>query len=1667
MRPSARSTKAAASLGQDDEALEGLGQAPEAMHKEPDLQVAQLVWPGKMVTDEKAAAQSQDANGDRSVSLWGKDDGSSSEPKTSVFNSFYALAAGGLALGAGIGRSGGNSGSAADVPVPVPQQFRIRVQDGPVKGATVFIDANKNGKFDQGEVKVGETNENGDVVLNAALPAGTVLTAVGGTNAPAVGEQVGLPNTMVMTAVLGKDSGALTVINPLTSLVAALHTGQNYTVAQAEAAVKTAFGIDQSTDLIATDPLGAGGTAATPTGRAILTASAQLATLASDKALVDASKGVMAVMAEHVAGHSGAKLDLADPATLKVMFSAKEGDAIAAVVSQLAVDNKVIADAAAGGGDIAGAQLAAAAPVIQGLVQDTGSSATDKYTAVAALTVTGQNVASKVELSYDQGKTWVSQAQFAPPDGQLSVLARLRYESGLTTKASEPFSFTLDSKQPASPGLSLSNDTGVSATDGISSNPGIVVTGAQSAAKLEYSLDGQASWKPWTAGFAPGKLTDGAYTLYVRQSVEKSGATSASAKLGFTLDTKAEPGVAGLASTSANDTGISQTDGITSNSSPLLVGQTEAGATQVTITVNGKSYSADSIAANGMWQFQLPTTLPDGTYAPAVKVVDAAGNVSASTTMAAFVIDHTAPTAGTAALSYASDSGAGSDDGITNVARPILTGQAEAGATVRVAVGDGVYTTTADAKGDWQVQVTQSLEDGDYTPTVIVTDRAGNASLETDGTAFTVDAGAPVDDSPGGLVQSEEIDTGVSQEDGITSHTLPQLTGNVGEPDIVVVVKLDGRTYSTVSNDDGDWFIQVPEGRELIDGTYIPTYTYLDAAGNQVRVNGPAITIDTEAPTEATAELLHDAENDTGASSEDGITNNASPVIAGTTEANAHVLVDIDGNVFETDADENGDWQVTADGLADGVYIPLITVTDLAGNVGEPIEGVPFEVDTVGPDEATGDMVHDDTNDTGVLPDDGLTANAQPTFEGTAEAGATVHLILGDQEFETVADEDGNWSLTPDSALDDGEYTPEITVYDLAGNATTTEAPVITIDTTAPTADTVTGSLLADSDNDTGVSSEDGITGNNAPTLAGTADALALISVDINGDTYETQADEDGNWTLSLSDLGVTLDDGEYTPIITVIDAAGNASEGIEGQAFTIDTEAPTEATAELLHDAENDTGASSEDGITNNASPVIAGTTEANAHVLVDIDGNVFETDADENGDWQVTADGLADGVYTPFITVTDLAGNVGEPIEAPPITIDTVIGSASGGLAHDEDNDTGPSADDGVTSVNTPLLRGEAEAGALVSFRLNGVSYETTATEDGTWEVQIDDALPNGKYALTLTVTDAAGNFVEQSAESFTIIHIEGSDVPRIAGHQVFNYGITIDVNPFAGTGAAAGSTVEDHSGTLPEGLSIDPDTQHIVGTPLAAGYTWISLNSSDLAGNISTTYFQLAVTRGTQAASNIFNADPAMASMYLGTDAAQTTAVYSSHGDVIMTRGGNDTINLFNSQATISEPLPATHFARLDGGSGDDRVNFSGTNLAIDFSVFNNPDSADGQVLQHFESFYFANTKSEITVTAADLFHLQSDVLDAVSGANMVRFMANSTNGGSVTMEDLTLAALPFTDAAGMAKFGIYQFGSNGLASNGAADQRYAKYMGTFVDNDGNHLVELLLQRGLSAA
>ena len=94
--------------------------------------------------------------------------------------------------------------------------------------------------------------------------------------------------------------------------------------------------------------------------------------------------------------------------------------------------------------------------------------------------------------------------------------------------------FSLDTIAPAAPGVALKNDTGVSNTDGITSDPTLALSGLEAApgTLVEYSLDGAT----WT--LAPPTLADGPNTVQVRQT-DVAGNVSAGGSVTFTLYTAA------------------------------------------------------------------------------------------------------------------------------------------------------------------------------------------------------------------------------------------------------------------------------------------------------------------------------------------------------------------------------------------------------------------------------------------------------------------------------------------------------------------------------------------------------------------------------------------------------------------------------------------------------------------------------------------------------------------------------------------------------------------------------------------------------------------------------------------------------------------------------------------------------------------------------------------------------------------------------------------------------------------------------------------------------------------------------------------------------------------------------------------------------------------------
>ena len=82
-------------------------------------------------------------------------------------------------------------------------------------------------------------------------------------------------------------------------------------------------------------------------------------------------------------------------------------------------------------------------------------------------------------------------------------------------------------------------------------------------------------------------------------------------------------------------------------------------------------------------------------------------------------------------------------------------------------------------------------------------------------------------------------------------------------------------------------------------------------------------------------------------------------------------------------------------------------------------------------------------------------------------------------------------------------------------------------------------------------------------------------------------------------------------------------------------------------------------------------------------------------------------------------------------------------------------------VASDNTPTITGQAEASSTVKV-FNGSNQIGTAGvgSNGSFSVTIPDALANGTYTFTVTVTDAAGNVSNSSSISHTINVPTGGD-------------------------------------------------------------------------------------------------------------------------------------------------------------------------------------------------------------------------------------------------------------------------------------------------------------------
>lgn len=182
------------------------------------------------------------------------------------------------------------------------------------------------------------------------------------------------------------------------------------------------------------------------------------------------------------------------------------------------------------------------------------------------------------------------------------------------------------------------------------------------------------------------------------------------------------------------DTGASDTDGLTANSVLTFTGSAAAHAT--VFFYDGAQLLGQATAdGTGAWRFDTPS-LGEGPHHIAALQRTAEGVFSCLSAPTTVVVD-THLSAGPLALTATSDSGFSQSDGITNARTVTVTGSTDQGTTIVLYDGDTeLGTTTVGVSGGWSF-TTGELAEGVHALRAVMTDLAGNVATRT--LAVTVD----------------------------------------------------------------------------------------------------------------------------------------------------------------------------------------------------------------------------------------------------------------------------------------------------------------------------------------------------------------------------------------------------------------------------------------------------------------------------------------------------------------------------------------------------------------------------------------------------------------------------------------------------------------------------------------------------------------------------------------------------------------------------------------------------------------------------------------------------------------------------------------------------------------------------------------------------------------
>ncbi|WP_079822483.1 Ig-like domain-containing protein [Salmonella enterica] len=813
-----------------------------------------------------------------------------------------------------------------------------------------------------------------------------------------------------------------------------------------------------------------------------------------------------------------------------------------------------------------------------------------------------------------------------------------------------------------------------------------------------------------TAGrytFQLSEMKDGHYVVQVGIVNPRDNSELRSTAVDVTIDTE-------VAELVWNISGMHE-GGYINTVTPEIGGTSEPNS-KITIFVNGVEKAIAYTTGAGHWGVVLPALGNDGNYELTFKVEDVAGNIREFGPQNVILDTVISPL--TVVLREADDSGK-VGDWITNKSHVTIDGTAEAGSTLTIRNPQGVVIATLVVGNDGRWSAELDLREGSNAFVVVSEDKAGNSQQKD----ILIEHDTQIEISDISL--SRDTNSG-DKYDLITNNKSPVLVA-MTDPGATVQVYINGVLQGTVeASSSGNISYTMPANSA--DGEYQVQFVATDTAGNRVESAITTVTIDSQI-------AVFDIDED----SLPALSNNRALSVSGVGEAGSQVSIFVDGklvNVVMVEAD--GTWRAPILLQDDGTFNIHFSITDVAGNT-EVSKDYSVDVDS-STDFPTLNL--EDASNSGSL-DDLITSHNKPVLVGTAEAGATIHIYVDEKIVANVLVlEDGTWSYQFDNALKDGEYSIRVVAEDPAGNTAESPRLLVTIDTSTFIDNPA---MVAGSDN--GIFSNDSITSQTRPTFSISGEMNQSVQIFIDGVLVDTITVTDRNQVYRPES---PLGDGSHSIYYVITDKAGNTATS-KTLNFTIDTFNTTPVAIDSIggQTLAEMTGSDGKIYITDTTRNLLfSGSAEPNSKIEIIINGlNVGEVWVNDKGHWQMPVNPLyfTEGQLDITVKSTDRAGNVNQ--EKYSIWVDTHIQVFTSEL----DDNKSSSKTDWWSNSSTITMRGMGEIGATVSLIVAGVTLATAVVAaNGQWELSTDQ-LPEGKYDITLSIEDNAGNRKEEVHEIF----------------------------------------------------------------------------------------------------------------------------------------------------------------------------------------------------------------------------------------------------------------------------------------------------------------------------